>query len=107
MILESTNTVKVFFLLFFTNALIHPASLAEFKEIDPGNPLNPDDVMNAETISFDEESDDILSNNLEMAAQLNEKIALEGGEEAKVFQGKVNMIFSIIVLQVHIALSTL
>ena len=60
---------------------------AEFKDMDPGVPLNPDDIQNAETITFDEEDNDILSATLEMAGELNSKIPLEDGSEAHIFQG--------------------
>ena len=56
-------------------------------DINPGTPLNPDDIQHAATVVIDTKDDDILSANLEMAAELNERIALEDGAEAKIFQG--------------------
>lgn len=60
---------------------------AQVKDMDPGVPLNPDDIQNAETINFDDQDNDILSATLEMAGELNPRIPLEDGKEAHVFQG--------------------
>ena len=65
-----------------------PSSIVQgLEEEDPGVPITPDDISFADTVKVDKEDNDVLSANLEMAAELNPNIPLEDGKEAKVFQG--------------------